>query len=43
MMMLKRPLLFLIFTLFMGISMSGCATWHGLKKDTSRTWDVVTA
>ena len=41
--MLKKSLLFVVFTFIMGISMSGCATWHGVKKDTSRTWDVVTA
>ena len=41
--MLKKSLLFLMFALFVGTSMSGCATWHGIKKDTSRTWDIVTA
>jgi len=40
---LKRSLLFVIVTVFIGVSMSGCATWHGVKKDTSRTWDVVTS
>ena len=41
--MLKKSLLFLMFTLFIGIGMSGCATWHGAKKDTSKVWDVVTS
>ena len=40
---MKKSLLFMMITLFAGIAMSGCATWHGVKKDTSRTWDVVTA
>jgi hypothetical protein len=26
-----------------GIFISGCATWHGAKRDTSRVWDVVTS
>ncbi len=41
--MLKRSLIFMMLTLFTVMSMSGCATWHGVKKDTSRTWDVVTS
>ncbi len=41
--MLKKPLLFLMFTLFVGMSMSGCATWHGAKKDTTQVWNVVTS
>lgn len=40
---MKKPLLFLIAALFIGMSMSGCATWHGVKRDASKTWDVVTA
>ncbi len=40
---MKKTLLFLLFISLVGISMSGCATWHGVKKDTSRTWDVVTS
>lgn len=40
---MKKTLLFLIATLFIGISMNGCATWHGVKKDADRTWDVITA
>jgi len=40
---LKKSLLLVIFTLIMGISMSGCSTWHGLKKDTGKVWDVATS
>jgi len=40
---MKKTLLFLIATLLIGMSMNGCSTWHGVKKDASKTWDVVTA
>lgn len=40
---MKKSLLFLIVTLFVGMSMNGCATWQGVKKDADRTWDVVAA
>jgi predicted small secreted protein len=40
---MKKSLIFLIATLCIGMSMNGCATWHGVKKDASRTWDVATA
>ncbi len=31
---MKKSFLFLMFTLLMGMSINGCATWHGVKKDT---------
>ena len=40
---MKKSLLFLMVTLFVGISMSGCATWHGVKKDTTQVWNVATS
>ena len=40
---MKRPLLFLMITLFIGGIMSGCATWHGVKKDTTQVWNVATS
>lgn len=40
---MRKSFLFLMFMLFVGISMNGCATWHGVKKDANRTWDVVTS
>lgn len=38
---MKKSFLFLFFTLLMGMNINGYATWHGVKKDTNRTWDVV--
>ncbi len=40
---MKKSLLFLMVTLFIGMSMNGCATWHGVNKDADKQWDVVTA
>ena len=40
---MKKSLLFLTVTLFIGISMSGCSTWHGVKKDTTQVWNVATS
>lgn len=40
---MKKTLLFLMITLFIGISMNGCATWHGVKKDTTEVWAVATS
>ncbi len=40
---MNKSLLFLMITLFIGISMSGCATWHGVKKDTTQVWNVATS
>ena len=40
---MKKSLLFLMITLFVSISMSGCATWHGVKKDTTQVWNVATS
>lgn len=40
---MKKSLLFLIVSLFMGIAMNGCATWHGVKKDTKEVWNVATS
>ena len=37
---MKKSLLFLMVTLFIGISMSGCATWRGVKKDSKEVWAV---
>jgi len=39
-MMKKRSLLFALF-LLLGISINGCATWHGIKKDTKKIIHVV--
>jgi predicted small secreted protein len=40
---MKKNLFIFIFIAALGFLFSGCATWHGLKKDASRTWDVATA
>ena len=40
---MKKSLIFVVLILFVSISLNGCSTWHGVKKDASRTWDVVTA
>ncbi len=40
---MKKSLLFLMVTLFIGISMSGCATWHGVKRDSTQVWNVATS
>jgi len=40
---MRKSLLFLIGTLFVSISLNGCATWHGAKKDTKQVWNVVTS
>ena len=40
---MKRSLLILMVTLFVGITINGCATWHGVKKDTTQVWDVATS
>lgn len=40
---MKKSLFFMILILFVGMSLNGCSTWHGVKKDANRTWDVVTA
>jgi len=40
---MKKYLLFLMVILFMAISMTGCATWHGVKKDTTQVWNVATS
>ena len=37
---MKKSLLFLMITVFIGISMTGCATWHGVKKDSKEVWNV---
>jgi len=29
--------------IMIGYFISGCATWHGAKRDTGRIWDVVTS
>lgn len=29
--------------IMIGLFISGCATWHGAKRDTSRVWNVVTS
>jgi len=36
--MLKKSLLFLMFTLFVGISMSGCTTSRAIKHDSKQVW-----
>lgn len=33
----------LVSLIMIGIFISGCSTWHGAKRDTSRVWDVVTS
>jgi predicted small secreted protein len=40
---MKKILLLVVLLLFAGMSLNGCSTWHGVKKDANRTWDVVTA
>jgi len=40
---MRRSLLVLTLFAALAFFFSGCATWHGLKKDASRTWDVATA
>ncbi|WP_153015090.1 entericidin EcnAB [Sulfurovum riftiae] len=40
---MKKTLLVLTLLTALVFLFSGCATWHGLKKDASRTWDVATA
>jgi len=40
---MKKILLLLLFTFIIGISINGCATWQGVKKDSKRTWHVITA
>jgi len=38
---MKKFLLFLAFTLFIGMSMNGCTkTWSGVKQDSSKAWDT---
>jgi len=40
---MKKSLLVLMLTIMVGFLFSGCATWHGAKRDTSQIWDVVTS
>lgn len=40
---MKKSLLFLMIILFAGIVLSGCSTWHGVKKDTKQVWNVATS
>ena len=40
---MKKTLLIITLLTAFGSLFGGCATWHGLKKDASRTWDVATA
>jgi len=40
---MKKPLFVLMLIVSVGFLFSGCATWHGAKKDTSQIWDVVTS
>jgi len=40
---MKKILIYMMITLFVSIFMSGCATWHGLKKDTTQVWNVATS
>jgi len=40
---MRRFLLVLTLLAATSFLFSGCATWHGLKKDAERTWDVATA
>ena len=38
---MKKPLLVLMLMVVVGFLFNGCATWHGMKRDTSQVWDVV--
>ncbi len=38
---MKKFLVFLMVTLFIGMSMNGCTkTWSGVKQDSSEAWDT---
>jgi len=40
---MKKSLLIFMLTIMVGFLFSGCATWHGMKRDTSQVWDVATS
>jgi len=40
---MKKSILILMLTIIVGFLFSGCATWHGVKRDTSQVWDVATS
>ncbi|MEN8727879.1 MAG: entericidin EcnAB [Sulfurovum sp.] len=40
---MNKSVLFLMVTLFAAMTINGCATWHGVKKDTTQVWNVATS
>jgi len=40
---MRRKILHLsLFAIAAVLLLNGCATWHGLKTDTKRTWHLIT-
>jgi len=38
---MKKILFFTLFILISGMTLNGCATWQGVKKDSQRMWHVI--